>query len=137
MADHSTVVRVSSPSYQAYHILHVAFTIAPIVAGIDKFTMLLVDWTKYLADPVARAIPAHTFMMVVGGIEIIAGLLVAFRPSVGGYVVAFWLWGIIANLLLVPGFYDVALRDFGLFAAALTLGRLASKYDPPGLRVHV
>ena len=136
MTDHTMPRRVSvahvthPPAFQAFQLLHWGFAILPIVAGIDKFTMLLVDWTKYLADPVARAIPAHTFMMVVGGIEIIAGLIVAFRPSIGGYVVAFWLWGIIANLLVVGSYYDVALRDFGLSLGALALARLALEYDP-------
>jgi hypothetical protein len=112
---------------QAYGLLYVAFIIAPIVAGLDKFAHLLVDWTQYLAPAVAARLPLApaTFMQAVGVIEVIAGLLVAARPAIGGYVVAFWLWGIIVNLLLIPGYYDVALRDFGLSLAALALARLA------------
>ena len=103
------------------------------MAGLDKFAHLLVDWTQYLAPAVAARLPLApaTFMQAVGVIEIIAGLLVAARPAIGGYLLAFWLWGIIVNLLPIPGYYDVALRDFGLMLAALSLARLASVYDPP------
>jgi hypothetical protein len=114
-------------AHQAYQLLHVAFIVAPIVAGIDKFTHLLVDWTQYLAPVIAARLPVAppTFMQGVGVVEIIAGLVVALRPAVGGYVVAVWLWGIIVNLLLIPGHYDIALRDLGLSLAALALARLA------------
>ncbi len=101
------------------------------MAGLDKFFHLLVNWDQYLAPAIAHALPfsGHTFMMIVGGVEIFAGLLVALRPRVGAYVVAFWLAGIIINLLILGKFYDVALRDFGLFLAAIALGRLATQYD--------
>ena len=122
---------VSSPGYQAFQILRTGFTVAPIVAGLDKFAHLLVDWTQYLAPAVAARLPLApaTFMQAVGVIEIIAGLLVAARPEIGGYVVAFWLWGIIVNLLLIPGYYDIALRDLGLALGALALGRLSAEFD--------
>src|SRR5262245_10172842 len=112
---------------QAYRLLYVAFVVAPIVAGLDKFTHLLVDWTQYLAPAIAGRLPVTplTFMQGVGVIEIIAGLLVAARPAIGSYVVALWLWGIIVNLLLIPGYYDVALRDFGLSLGALALAKLS------------
>jgi hypothetical protein len=102
----------------------------PIVAGVDKFFDLLGNWDAYLTPLVTRVLPlsAHTFMQVVGVIEIIAGLLVAFRPRVGAWVVMLWLWGIIINLLLVPGYYDVALRDFGLSLGALALARLSQEF---------
>jgi hypothetical protein len=114
-------------AYHAYWLLYLAFVAAPIVAGLDKFADVLVDWEQYLTPPVAHMLPVapHTFMQGVGVIEIFAGLLVAFRPAIGGYVVAFWLWGIIANLLLGAGYYDIALRDFGLSLAALALARLS------------
>ena len=117
-----------NPSYQAYQLLHVAFIIAPVIAGIDKFTRLLVDWDKYLAPSVARTMPVdgHTFMLAVGVIEIIAGLIVAVLPRIGAYIVALWLWGIIVNLFLLGGYYDIALRDFGLSLGALALGRLSA-----------
>src|SRR5438067_2958488 len=94
-----TAVRVDSPSYQAYQILHIAFTVAPIVAGIDKFFHFLVNWDTYLAPIVPRTlgIGAHTFMLGVGIIEVIAGLLVAVAPRIGGLVVGLWLFGIIVN----------------------------------------
>jgi hypothetical protein len=116
-----------NPTYQAYQILHVAFIIAPIIAGLDKFTHLLVNWDMYLSPAVSRMIPfdAHTFMVGVGLVEIIAGLLVAVMPYVGGYVVAVWLWGIIINLLMMRGYYDIALRDFGLSLGAVALARLS------------
>jgi len=112
---------------QAYQILRIAFTIAPILAGLDKFTNLLVDWSTYLAPSIISILPvsAHTFMAVIGVIEIVAGLVVFFKPRFGGYLVAVWLWGIIVNLLLIPGFFDVALRDFGLSLGALALARLS------------
>ena len=109
----------------------VAFVAAPVIAGLDKFTHFLVNWDQYLAPAVARVVPAHTFMLVVGVIEIVAGLAVAVKPRYAAYIVAAWLAGIVINLFSYPGFYDIALRDFGLMLAALTLARLASIYDPP------
>jgi hypothetical protein len=127
----------ASPAYQAYLLLHIGFTVLPIVAGLDKFFHVLVDWDSYLAPVVTRMLPfsGHTFMLVVGVIEIGAGLLVAFRPQIGGYVVMLWAWGIIANLLLFPGFYDIALRDFGLSLGALALARLSRDFSSRPLRL--
>lgn len=119
---------VQNPLFQAYRILHIGFTVAPIVAGLDKFTNLLADWTQYLAPFIANLVPASTFMAIVGVVEIIAGLLVFFKPRIGAYVVAAWLVGIIFNLLLVPGYLDVALRDFGLFLGAVALARLSTAF---------
>lgn len=116
------------PGYQAYQILHIGFTVAPIVAGLDKFFGLLVDWDKYLSPVVTNIIGvgnAHTFMLGVGVIEIIAGIGVAIAPRIFAYVVAAWLIGIIVNLLSIPGYYDIALRDLGLALGALALGRLS------------
>ena len=122
--------------YQAYKLLQVGFTIAPIVAGVDKFFDVLVNWDAYLA-PIADRVLAghgHAFMLVVGVIEIIAGIGVALRPRIFSYVVAAWLLGIIVNLLLIPPsnplpHYDVALRDFGLFLGALALARLSPRFS--------
>jgi hypothetical protein len=118
------------PTYQAFLLLRAAFTVAPIAFGLDKFFNQLTDWERYLAPAVNDIVPgsAHQAMLMVGVVEIIAGLLVAVRPDIGGYVVALWLAGIIVNLLLIPGFYDVALRDFGLFIAALALARIAPAF---------
>jgi uncharacterized membrane protein YphA (DoxX/SURF4 family) len=112
-------------------LLHVAFVVAPIVAGLDKFFHLLVDWDQYLAPIVPRALGGHghEFMFAVGVIEIVAGLGVLLKPKIFAYVVAAWLLGIIVNLLLIPGYYDVALRDLGLCLAALALARLSTAYD--------
>lgn len=120
------------PVYQAFALLRIAFTLAPIAFGIDKFFNVLTDWPQYLAPAFNDITPgsAHQAMLMVGVVEIAAGVLVALRPQIGGYVVAAWLAGIIVNLLLIGGFYDVALRDFGLFVAALALARLASVYRP-------
>src|SRR5205823_7853842 len=98
-----------------------------ILAGLDKFFHLLVNWDHYLAPLVTRILPVsdHVFMLVVGVIEIVAGLVVALWPRIGAYVVMLWLWGIIINLLLIPGYYDIALRDFGLSLGALALARLS------------
>jgi uncharacterized membrane protein YphA (DoxX/SURF4 family) len=115
----------TNPVYQAYQILHIGFTVAPILAGLDKFLNLMADWSQYLAPVIANLIPANVFMPIVGVVEVVAGLLVFFKPRIGAYVVAAWLLAIIINLLLIPGYYDVALRDFGLFLGALALGRLS------------
>ncbi len=111
--------------------LLIAFTVTPILAGLDKYFGVLTDWTRYLAPvfPTALGISAVMFMRMVGIIEIIAGIIVLSKPSVGGWIVAFWLWGIIINLLLIPGFFDIALRDFGLSLGAIALARLAAYFD--------
>ena len=121
----------SSPAYHAYRILHFGLVVAPILAGLDKFFHLLVNWDQYLPDVVAKMspIPAHTLMLVVGVIEIVAGIGVAIKPRIFAYVVAAWLAVIIINLLLIPGYFDVALRDFGLLLAALALGVLSQQFD--------
>jgi hypothetical protein len=121
----------SDPAYQAFMLLRVGFAVAPIAFGLDKFFNILVDWEKYLAGWINNIIPgtASDAMHMVGGIEIAAGLLVALKPRYGAYVVAAWLGGIIVDLLTYSGYYDIALRDFGLMLGALTLGRLAAKFD--------
>jgi hypothetical protein len=128
---HSTSIR-DNPAYQAFLVLWTAFVVAPILFGLDKFTNLLADWTTYLAPAVDRLVPgsASAAMLAVGVVEIVAGLVVAVRPKVGGYLVAAWLAGIIGNLLLLGDHYDVALRDFGLLLAALALARLATAFQP-------
>lgn len=120
------------PGFQAFMLLRTVFTIAPVVFGLDKFFNLLTDWPRYLSGTFDKLIPgtAQQAMYSVGVIEIAAGVLVFVLPEVGGYVVAAWLAGIILNLLLVPGYYDVALRDFGLLVAALALARLSAVYRP-------
>ena len=124
-------VRTADVTYQAYQILHVGFIVAPILAGGDKFFHVLVDWDQYLAPTIANLLPVppHDFMLLVGVVEVIAGLLVAFKPRIGAYIVAGWLWGIIVNLLLIPGYFDIALRDFGLSLGALALARLSTLFD--------
>ena len=121
------------PRYQAFALLRIAFTVAPIAFGLDKFFNVMVDWPTYLAPWINDIAPGtgQQFMYFVGVTEILAGLIVAIKPRYGAYVVAAWLGGIILNLLTYSGFYDIALRDFGLLLGALTLGRLASVYDPP------
>src|SRR5687767_4713651 len=128
--------RLQDPAYQAFWLLRIGFVVAPLLFGLDKFAHVLVDWDMYLAPEFSDLFnaQAHTLMYGVGAIEIVAGLLVALRPRFGGYLVAAWLAGIIANLLLMADYYDVALRDFGLLLAALTLARLATAY-PVGRRV--
>lgn len=116
-------------SYHAYMILRFAFTIAPIFAGLDKFFNFLTNWEHYLSPQFNVLGNAHTTMMVVGAIEIIAGILVWVKPRIFSYVVALWLLAIIVNLLLLHNFYDVALRDLGLLLGALALGRLSAIYD--------
>lgn len=113
---------------QALLLLRTGFTLAPVLFGLDKFVNLMVDWERYLAPWVDRIVPgtASQAMMVVGVIEVVAGILVAVRPAIGGYVVAAWLFGIIVNLVSTGEYYDIALRDVGLLLGALALARLAS-----------
>jgi hypothetical protein len=123
---------LSDPAYQAFLALRTVFTVAPIVFGLDKFANLLTDWPGYLASWINDVVPgsAQQAMYAVGIVEVVAGLAVALLPRYGGLIVAAWLAGIIFNLLTIPGFYDVALRDFGLLVAALALSRLAVRYVP-------
>jgi len=116
----------------ARYIMRFVFIVAPIIAGVDKLLYVifdksfLVDWYQYLW-PAIKGLGVNDFMfsLVVGVIEVVAGLVVAFRPDFGGYLVMAWLWGVVINLLLIPGYYDVALRDFGLSLGALSLARLS------------
>jgi len=123
-------VVAAPPARQAYQLLHFAFVLAPILAGIDKYFHALVNWDQYLAPWIAAIspIPAHSLMLIVGVIEIIAGLIVAFAPRIGAWIVFAWLWAIIVNLLTYPGFFDIALRDFGLSLGALALARLSEDF---------
>jgi len=126
----------ADPAQQAFLLLRIGFTVAPILFGLDKFAEVLTGWEQYLAPAFNDIIPgsASDAMLLVGGVEIVAGLLVAIRPQIGGYVVAAWLAGIIVNLLLVGGYADIALRDFGLLIGALALARLATAYAGRGWR---
>jgi uncharacterized membrane protein YphA (DoxX/SURF4 family) len=125
---------VSKAAHQAFWLLRIGFTVAPILFGIDKFFNWTVTWPDYLAGWINNIMPGsgQDFMYFVGGVEIAAGLLVAFAPRIGAFVVAAWLAGIIVNLLTndPPEYYDIALRDFGLMLGALTLGRLALAVVP-------
>jgi uncharacterized membrane protein YphA (DoxX/SURF4 family) len=119
------------PAFQAFTLLRIGFTVAPILFGLDKFANVMVNWSQYLAPWINDIVPgsADQFMYAVGVVEIVAGLVVALRPRYGAYLVAAWLGGIIFNLLTLSGYYDVALRDFGLMLGALTLARLSEIYD--------
>jgi len=121
----------SKPSYQAYQILHVGFTVLPILMGLDKFLGLLVNWDQYLPAVANRMLGGHghEFMYVVGVIEVIAGIGVLIKPKIFAFVVAAWLALIIINLLMIPGYFDIALRDFGLLLGALAFGRLSQEYS--------
>jgi uncharacterized membrane protein YphA (DoxX/SURF4 family) len=123
----------TEPAYGAFLLLRTGFAVLPIWMGIDKFANGMTYWPHYLAPWIVRELPfsAQTAMYVVGVIEIAAGLAVAVKPRYASCVVALWLAGIIVNLLSYPGFYDVALRDFGLLVGALALGLLARVYDGP------
>ena len=132
----------AEPGYQAFMLLRLAFTVAPIAFGLDKFFNLLTDdWAVYLAPWVNDIVPgtAHQAMLAVGVIEIVAGLVVAIAPRFGGPLVAAWLAGIIVNLITMGEYYDIALRDFGLLIAAVALARLATAFDrrPAGHQLEV
>jgi hypothetical protein len=125
------IVHAHDPAFRAFWVLRVAFVVAPILFGIDKFFDVLVDWKIYLAPQINDLIPgtAHQAMLAVGVVEVIAGLVVAVRPRFGACLVAAWLGGIIVNLLMQADFYDVALRDFGLMLAAVALALLATAFE--------
>jgi uncharacterized membrane protein YphA (DoxX/SURF4 family) len=136
----SGALNVDVAAYQAFWLLRIGFTLAPILFGIDKFFNWSVYWPQYLAPWVNEIMPGsgQDFMYVVGGVEIFAGLLVAFAPRIGAFVVAGWLAGIVINLLTnnAPQYYDIALRDFGLLLGALTLARLALAVVPEHKRTR-
>jgi hypothetical protein len=123
----------SDPRFQAYAVMRLAFTVAPLAFGLDKFFNVMVHWPIYLAPWINDIAPgsAQQFMYFVGVVEILAGIAVAVKPRYGAYLVAAWLGGIVINLLTYSGYYDIALRDFGLMLGALALARLAAVYDPP------
>lgn len=127
----AATVETMEPAYQAYLLLRTGFIAAPILAGADKFFGILVNWDQYLPGFVNEILGGrgHEFMYIVGVIEIAAGIGVAVKPKIFAYVVALWLTLIIVNLLMIPGYFDVALRDLGLMLGALALARLSSKYD--------
>jgi hypothetical protein len=135
MTTHLTRSRsvATDPATQAFLLLRTVFTIAPIAFGLDKFANLLTDWPAYLAPWVDDLVPgtAQQAMYAVGVVEIVAGVVVAVAPRIGGWLVAAWLAGIIVNLLTIPGYYDVALRDVGLLVAAVALARLATRRAVP------
>src|SRR5215204_387875 len=122
--------RVQSYGHQAYQILRLGFIVAPIAAGLDKYFHMLVDWDQYLPPFVNKLTGGHghELMLAVGVIEIAAGLGVAFKPKVFAYVVSAWLLLIVVNLLMIPGYFDIALRDFGLSLGALALARLSHEF---------
>jgi uncharacterized membrane protein YphA (DoxX/SURF4 family) len=122
--------RLKDPTFAAYFLLRTVFTVAPILFGLDKFFNLLTHphhWSMYLAPWIDNIVPgtADQCMYIVGVIEIAAGVLVGIAPRIGAWVVAAWLAGIIINLLTLSGYYDIALRDFGLLVGAVALGLLA------------
>ncbi|HEX5596185.1 MAG TPA: hypothetical protein VFX61_09255 [Micromonosporaceae bacterium] len=130
---------LATPAHQAYLALRLAFTVAPIAFGLDKFANLMTEWPAYLAPWIDAIVPgtAQQAMYAVGVVEVVAGIVVALRPRIGGWLVAAWLAGIILNLLTIPGFFDVALRDFGLLIAAVALARLATAATPRRDRLRV
>jgi hypothetical protein len=126
----ATEAKTDAYGYQAFQILRLGFTVAPVLAGLDKFLHLMVNWDQYLPPVVNRMLGGngHSFMLVVGVIEIVAGIGVFFKPKIFAYVVGVWLLLIIGNLLMIPGYYDVALRDLGLSLGAFALARLSHKF---------
>lgn len=127
----------TDPTFQAYWLMRIGFTIVPILFGADKFAHVMVNWDKYLAPELQHWISpfstAHQTMYFVGAVEILAGLGVLLLPRIGGYVVALWLAGIVVNLALIGGYWDVLMRDVALFLLALTFARLASAFPAGAL----
>ncbi|HEV2283238.1 MAG TPA: hypothetical protein VGX75_12700 [bacterium] len=121
------------PAHSAFRILRFAYAVVPVVMGLDKFVNALAAWPHYLAPVISESLPVSpaAFMRAAGVVEIAAGLIVAFYPIIGGWLVAAWLWATIADLLLGPGYYDIAMRDFGLSLGAAALARLAAAFALP------
>ncbi len=117
---------------QAFSFLYFAYIVVPVTAGVDKYFHYLVDWNIYVSPAYASLVGGNVprLMDGVGVAEILAGVIVALRPRLGGWIVAAWLWGIIINLLLIPGYFDIALRDFGLSLGALAMASLAKEVEP-------
>jgi hypothetical protein len=125
MAEKTPAMSAGNPAFDAYRLLRFAFIVAPIAMGLDKFFNRLTQWPKFLCPLIMNRVPPDAFMRACGGAEMATGLLVLVKPKVGAYVVAAWLLLVIVNLLLIPGYYDVVLRDVGLLLAALALARLS------------
>ena len=123
----------SSPAYQAYQTLHIAFVAIPVIAGLDKFADWLANWDAYLAPAISRMLPfsTHQYMIGVGVVEILAGLIVAAKPRIGALIVAAWMLCVIVNLFIAQDFFDIALRDFGLLLGAVALSRLSIDFEQP------
>ena len=133
---HTLARAKAEPAYIAFVLLWIGFIAIPLIMGVDKFFNVLTNWENYLAPWIENLSPfdARGTMMAIGVVEIIAAILMILRPRYAAWVVALWLAGIIINLLTYSGFYDVALRDFGLLVAAVALALLARTYTKPGLR---
>jgi hypothetical protein len=129
MTTAATATPLDKASNNSYQILRLGFTVAPILFGLDKFFNLMTDWTRFLPDLVTNVVDGSTVMAIVGVIEIVAGVGVWFRPKIFANVVAAWLGVIIVTLIIAGGFWDIALRDFGLLLGALALGQLARAND--------
>jgi hypothetical protein len=127
----------TDPTFQAFWLMRLGFTLVPILFGADKFAHVMVNWDKYLAPDLQRWLSpfdtVHQTMYVVGGVEIFAGIVVLVLPRVGGYLVALWLAGIIVNLAIIGGYWDIMMRDVALFLLALTFARLASAFPAGAL----
>jgi uncharacterized membrane protein YphA (DoxX/SURF4 family) len=130
VSSHAFAGEHSQPAWQAYKILHIGFTAAPVLAGLDKFFHLLCNWDQYLAPWIAQLSPigGHALMLVVGVVEFIAGILVAVKPKIGAPIVGIWLCLIIVNLITMGAYLDVALRDLGLALGAFALWRLSLEF---------
>jgi hypothetical protein len=126
---------ISRPSYKAFKILHVGLSLIPLGAGLDKFFHFLVNWDKYLAprigDIVSHVMPVDTFMKIGGAGEICLGLMMIFKPRLGGLLFAAAMWSIVANFIIFPGYFDIAVRDFGLSLGGLALMNLAKEFERP------
>lgn len=134
----STAERLKTdPTFQAFWLMRLGFTLVPILFGADKYAHVMVNWDRYLAPDVQRWLSpfdtVHQTMYAVGAVEIFAGLVVLLFPRVGGYLVALWLAGIIVNLAMLGGYWDILMRDVALFLLALTFARLASAFPAGAL----
>ena len=131
LKEEDIVTDLEKPSYQAYEVLHVGYSLIFMLMGADKFLSLFTDWSKYFSSGILGYLPLTTNQLItsVGLLEITMGVITALAPRIGGYLLALWMWLIIANLVLLGNYFEVGLLMFGLSLGALSLARLSKQFD--------
>lgn len=131
LREEDIVTDLEKPSYQAYEVLHVGYSLIFLLMGTDKFLNLFTDWSKYFSSGILGYLPITTGQLItsIGLLEIAIGVITALAPRLGGYLLALWMWLIIANLVLLGNYFEVGLLMFGLSLGAISLARLSQQFD--------